>query len=275
MDCKVRFIPSFVNRYNRWDSNIVLSNHCPFCGKWTEALPVPNSSFRLIKNDYPFMSNQYTVFGKKHQQFLSGEEIASAVELVHRMSDCESGSLQILGSGASIPHHAHFSISNEKYPINDLKREVIFDSEMYRISRILGSPHLVVVISGKVTHISKLTEQILKHFRYQNLSYNILLTKKKEIFIIPRTQENSITLQRKVGVSLVGGIYPCYTPIKSRFINSDELLKEMFKHWERVSELDLLSALQETTISSEITNIRVMSLLGINTKMMIKKDTSN
>ncbi|ARD98501.1 MULTISPECIES: DUF4922 domain-containing protein [Lactococcus] len=263
MQCKVRFIPSFEKRYYDWEQKSVNEDQCPFCEKWSVSDTALLPFFHIIKNDYPFMNNQFTVFGKLHQQFFNPKQISLALQLIHSISDCKSGGLQISGSGASIPKHAHFSISDEIYPISTLKREVLIDNGDYEICRVLGTPHLVLVITGNLEKISMVTSEILSSLLHQNFSYNLLLTEAQEIFIIPRTNEVSISLGRKVGVSLVGGIYPCYVKITQLHAGHKNILSKIFDHWEKVTAKELVQALTDTTLPSSLERPEVLKLLNM------------
>ncbi|HFU3817559.1 hypothetical protein Si102_01730 [Streptococcus infantarius subsp. infantarius] len=263
MPCLIRFIPSFVKRYKKWDTEIRHSSLCPFCDVGETSNKTQFSTFKYLENDFPFMLNQFTIFCAKHKEFLNCNELEYALDLINKSCVLKSGSLQIQGSGASIPEHAHFSVSSEVYPITMLKRKIFVESKNYNIEQILGIPHLAIVISGSISHISRITNKILSNIRRINLSYNLLMTDKGEIIIVPRTNEYSPTLDRKVGVSLVGGIYPCYLKNVAKTRNELDILLEMFKHWESVNSENLVTALNETTISSDLNYDAIKDLLKI------------
>lgn len=263
MKCKVRFIPSFEERYRTWDRKRTIDNNCPFCERWEGSIPSLIPDFHIILNDYPFMDNQFTLFGEDHCHSLTAKQISLAVKLVSDMDACKSGGIQFLGSGASVPQHAHFSISDESYPISELKRDVLFISEKYKISRILDVPHLALVVQGDIDSIGSVTIKILLNLWNQKFSYNVLLTEEQEIIIIPRTHEISETLGRKVGVSLVGGVYPCYIKSVNTQLGYENILDDMLEHWEAVTSADLIQAIRETTISSNLELQEILSLLGV------------
>ncbi|MGX7149757.1 DUF4922 domain-containing protein [Enterococcus ureasiticus] len=265
MECIVRFIPSLIKRYNEWDQKSLNNCNCPFCERWLNSSKSISQLFHIIKNDYPFMVNQFTIFGNIHEEFLNSVQIKSALKLINDMPSCQSGGVQIFGSGASIPQHAHFSISNEKYPISILNRSVILTTKTFQISRILGIPHLALVVSGQLEDVSSITYKISQTLRYKKLSYNLLLTDNHEIIVIPRIRENSVSLGRKVGVSFVGGIYPCYVKNMQPYELSESVLNEMFYHWQTVNSSILLQALVDTTLPSTLQKNEVFELIEFDT----------
>ncbi|WP_295344560.1 hypothetical protein [uncultured Streptococcus sp.] len=263
MPCHIRFIPSFIERYKKWDAEIRRGSLCPFCDISAKTNKIQSSTFRYLENDFPFMLNQFTIFCIKHKQFLNCNELEYALDLIKKSCVLKSGSLQIKGSGASIPEHAHFSVSSEIYPISILERKTLVCSKNYNIEQILDIPHLAIVISGSMSYISKITNKILSNIRRIKLSYNLLMTENEEIIIVPRTNEYSATLGRKVGVSLVGGIYPCYLKNVVKGKNELDVLLEMFKHWEIVNSENLINALNETTISADVNYEEIMNFMKI------------
>lgn len=264
MKCKVRFIPSFEKRYSEWDKKAIETTYCPFCNRWDNSKKTVFDEFHIIENDYPFMSNQFTIFGKDHIEYFDANKIISAINLVNINPDCQSGGLQISGSGASIPKHAHFSISDEKLPIFNLKSELLIKERYFKISRFIGCPHLALIITGETNTIALVAERILKKIISMGLSYNLLFKKGNEIIIIPRTSEESTSLKRKVGVSLVGGIYPCYMETVQPEIQKVDIKKEMLAHWKSVASDDLVNALQETTIAPEFYKKFLTATIDVN-----------
>ena len=71
LEFKIRFIPSFVKRVKEWNKKLKKSESCPFCERWSETSVLDVPLFKIIENDYPFMNNQFTVFGEKHMQFFN------------------------------------------------------------------------------------------------------------------------------------------------------------------------------------------------------------
>lgn len=263
MPCIIRFIPSFVKRYNIWDKHITETSECPFCKKICTTQNILFSRFKYIYNDFPFMSNQVTVFNEEHKDTFSKNDLIDMVNIVTTLSECKSGGLQIRGSGASLPNHLHFSISDEEYPIVHLNEQKLMQTEKYYISRFIGLPHLAIKLTGCLDCIADVSIKISEIIKSKNMSYNIIFTKKGEIIIIPRIKENSKLLNRKVGISLVGGIYPCY--VKRNFGNKSDnaVIREMLSHWQNISSDMLVKALRETTISSEITKTDIVNMFNL------------
>lgn len=262
LEFKIRFIPSFVKRVKEWNKKLKKSESCPFCERWSETSVLDVPLFKIIENDYPFMNNQFTVFGEKHMQFFNSYAISSAISLIDMLPNCRSGGIQIKGSGATVPYHAHFSISDVIYPICTLRREILVDCGLFKISRILGVPHLALVISADVASLGVITNKILENLYKNKLSYNVLMTEKHEIIIVPRINENSNTLGRKIGISFVGGIYPCCVNASYSEEDPTIILNDIYQHWKNVSDRDILQAFKETTISFEVNLQDISNIIG-------------
>ena len=92
--------------------------------------------------------------------------------------------------------------------------------------------------------------ELWKAFLKDNINVNIIATY-RTIVVVPRKQQSSSTLNRKVGISLVSGLYPCYlSQTQLRTCNSRyEALRLMNEHWQSVTPGMLEAAIRETTFS--------------------------
>ena len=71
-----------------------------------------------------------------------------------------------------------------------------------------------------------------------------------------------LTLGRKIGISFVGGIYPCCVNASYSEEDPTIILNDIYQHWKNVSDRDILQAFKETTISFEVNLQDISNIIG-------------
>jgi len=260
----VRQVPAFVERVFTW-SKVIKEELCPFCKRISSktAVRVPfdvynNKFFKTnslrglemfnVENDYPYTKQQRTWFWSKHSDNFTFEHLAALLNVIEKNPFAKTAGVQLLGSGASIPAHFHFSTSSETLPIlRSLKLEdkiKLRDVELH----LNNTPFVSFTLKG--VQAEEKCIELWKAFLKDNINVNIIATY-RTIVVVPRKQQSSSTLNRKVGISLVSGLYPCYlSQTQLRTCNSRyEALRLMNEHWQSVTPGMLEAAIRETTFS--------------------------
>ncbi|NNN01428.1 MAG: hypothetical protein HKL86_06325 [Acidimicrobiaceae bacterium] len=154
---------------------------------------------------------------------------------------------QMEGSGATVPAHAHASFFSEKLPIFDLSRIVRSSVEEVDISVCPDFPSSAFVLSsGSIRNRVNVTKQICEFLVANGLVYNWLIDVNGDIFIIPRTAEKSIRMNRKIGAATVGGIYLAYCD-DSKLRNAESLRQLIWDRFQSFTAVDYEAALTDVT----------------------------
>src|SRR5262249_49748957 len=134
---RVRFVPTFAARHLLYLTTAKFGD-CPLCeparGDPAREWPPPMSraasslfgprshdgSTVSNLNPFPYFDKQVTVFPPAHPSEFTAGSLEGVRHLVKRMG-LRAATLQVAGSGATIPAHAHLSAFDEPLPIFDTK----------------------------------------------------------------------------------------------------------------------------------------------------------
>jgi hypothetical protein len=224
LSAKVRFVPTFAYRQLLYDSPDVVDRMpgCRLCAARTDQVneitispPRAASSwferfeavFELRHNNFPYFDGQFLVatrdhiatFGMEHYElllrFLSNTRFAAAA-------------VQIEGSGATIPDHAHIAVCDEPLPIFELEAVPCERSSGTTVGNLIGYPGSAYVVAGggyrqRAERITSLTESILD----AGYSFNLFIDHGESVYLVPRSSEYASSIGRKMGSVEVAGVY--------------------------------------------------------------------
>jgi len=216
LECRVRFIPSFHRRFVEYESNAV-EDDCAFCdlrrhtgSSASDLRGVPSrvtelpGRLRALRNDFPYLRDQFTIIFEHHAERIDRGMLRSMLEFVRR-SHFRSAAMQVRGSGATIPGHAHFSVSTETIPISHLPVTPMLTTRDTAIGVSRGLPHLVLVLDGSIVDEVSVAMDIIDILTRIGLSFNLYADDNARVFIAPRRAENSPTRSTSMFVQSVLG----------------------------------------------------------------------
>lgn len=267
----VRYVPTFAYRRTIYDKEHTYSK-CRLCeafesGEVTIPLPKANifdqdfmqafeSAFVVCLNNFPYLDGQLLLASRQHSTVFTPEQYLLLFEFMKRIKFA-GASLQVKGSGATIPEHAHISIFNEVLPIFLSSQQALTNFGETNITISSEHPSVCYKIAGGSSEKKlKQTNNILDKLTEHNLSFNLYVDESANIYIIPRTNRRSASLNWKVGSSLPAGIHNGYIE-QSQSHDIQGLKREIWDECNSITEIQLITALRETTYQGD--PIRVLS----------------
>jgi hypothetical protein len=216
MQAKVRYVPTFAFRQLLYDLPGSRSTGCRLCAAPRVAdLQLESMSdrgdfrrlFSLRHNNFPYFESQFLVVRRGHRPYFTTDEYRSLLEFL-RYSGFESAAMQVAGSGATIPEHAHISVYDERVPIYDLGYRAIARCGGVVISHATNYPGLLIRLTGgplraRAELISAFSSQFLR----DKLSFNLYLTCSASVYLVPRRTEYSAVIDRKMGSVELAGVF--------------------------------------------------------------------
>lgn len=257
----VRFVPTFAYRRLLYDKDKV-SPGCPICmissdGKIELPFTQPDEPkgplfdfeqfFSFFVNNFPYLNNQFMLTSVEHKPEFSYDDYLLLLKFM-ATTGFAGASLQLLGSGATIPEHAHISIFDEQLPIFSLRYEPVDFNDQSSLSYSTDHPSAVYMVDGKVNEARlDRTFSIVENLLKNDLSFNLYIDQKSRIYLVPRTNRRSKTLDIKVGSSLPAGFHNGYAE-KSESLEIEALEQEIWEQCQNTDEDKLRIALEETTL---------------------------
>lgn len=256
---KVRFIPSFAYRRLIYDQRP--TSVCALCEaieSREKVVPLPVTlkgdflkqlidNFIVLRNNFPYLDSQVLMAAKQHAELFTAKQYMLLFEFMRR-TQFSGAAMQLEGSGATIPGHAHISIFNEKLPIFLSSYSTLYQKGETTVSFSLEHPSVCYKIAhGSIASKYAETNRIILRLNAQNLSFNLYIDSHANTYIIPRTNRRSRTLGIKVGLSLPAGTHNGY--IEQLATSDIEEIKEAIRlHCEEITSTQLVTALRETTV---------------------------
>ena len=262
---RVRYIPTFAYRRTIYDKENVGSK-CLLCESLLSkemVVPLPKidipdqdfvkefeDSFVIRLNTFPYLDSQLLLTSRQHSSVFTLRQYFLIFEFMRKVRFA-GASLQVEGSGATIPEHAHISIFNETLPIFSSNQQTLMAVGETNITISSEHPSVCYKISGgSSTNKLEQTINILEKLDKQHLSFNLYFDENANTYIIPRTNRRSSSLDWKIGSSLPAGIHNGYI---EHSINDDiEVLKaEILEACNSITGEQLATALRETTYQGD------------------------
>ena len=259
---KVRFIPSFAHRqviYDRRPSFVCAL--CEAAKSREKVISLPTTvkgdflkqfteNFIIFRNNFPYLDGQILMAAKQHVELFTAKQYMLLFEFMER-TQFSGAAMQLAGSGATIPGHAHISIFNEELPIFSSRYSTLYQEGETIVSFSLEHPSVCYKITdGSIGSRYDEVNRIILRLNAQNLSFNLYLDSHASIYIIPRTNRRSKTLGIKIGLSLPAGTHNGY--IEQLATSDIEEIKEAIRlHCEGVTSTQLVIALRETTVPNK------------------------
>lgn len=261
---KVRYIPSFAYRQTLYDHRPTCD--CSLCNAMDDRdkviLPPVDilaqsdfikkfdESFVVCLNNFPYLESQMLLASRQHQTLFTDDQYRLLFEFM-KHTQFTGAALQLEGSGATIPEHAHISVFDEELPIFSSDYRPIREDGATITSISTEHPSICYKIhEGSAESRFEQMTLIIDELERRSLSFNLYFDEKTDVYIIPRTNRRSTSANMKVGLSLPAGMYNGYVEKSS---NSDiELIKEeIWQHCESMTNTQLAKALEETTVQGE------------------------
>jgi hypothetical protein len=265
---KVRFVPTFAYRKVFYDGASPEPG-CPFCTvlgrresrQFTLRLATISqqrfahqfdASFALCLNNFPYFRSQVTLVARRHRPTFSPEEYALIMDFM-RWSKLRAGIMQLAGSGASIPDHAHLAVFDEPLPLFGAARRVLAVNDDVLVYVCTDYPGIAYFIShGTVVDRARQVHRLFATIVSWGLSLNLYFDAAGSVFVIPRTRRRGLSLDRKMGAAPMAGVYLGYA--ENADTQDIEALKAMI--WASCQELTAAQwsqALTETTLHGDPT----------------------
>lgn len=217
----VRFVPTFAFRQLFYDAPSVVDEDCRMCtvlasegelrmqepagaSEWLEEFA---QLFSLRHNNYPYFSGQLLMASRVHKPVLDSADIRHVLTFFRRIGFA-SGAMQIKGSGATIPEHAHLSVCEESLPIFRLRIKDRCSAGSVLFGSLEGYPGAIYVVRGggeteRARWICQLSETVISW----GYSYNLYVAPSGAAYLALRVAEFSSAIDRKVGSVEVAGVY--------------------------------------------------------------------
>ncbi|MES2970847.1 MAG: hypothetical protein V4702_00820 [Patescibacteria group bacterium] len=260
---KVRYIPTFAYRKAVYDQRPACP--CSLCGvleSRDNVITLPdkdadsdfmdkfNDSFALGFNNFPYFDGQLLLTVRQHRELFTRNQYGLIFDFMER-TKFAGAAIQLHGSGATIPEHAHISLFDEVLPIFSSEYRPLKEKDGVVVSASTEHPSVCYKIDGE-SKGAKLdrTTAILDELLRLGLSFNLYFDSQSSAYVIPRTNRRARSIDMKVGSPLAAGVYYGYVEYSN---TSDiELLKQEI--WQRCQEItgkELAAALKETTVQGE------------------------
>jgi hypothetical protein len=227
LPARVRFVPTFAYRQLLYDSPV---NRGPLTGcrlchgledtaneirlppdaldpadrRWLDEL---QRRLLLRHNNFPYFRSQLLLARPEHVEAFASTHHHGLLDFMQR-TGFRSAAMQVSGSGATIPHHAHISVSDESLPIFEMPVEPWTTVGTIRFGRVCGYPGaLYVVGGGRVIERARWLRRLVRRVTSAGLSYNLFLTARGSAYLLLRSAEFSPSIQRKVGSVEAAGVF--------------------------------------------------------------------
>jgi hypothetical protein len=209
-----------------------------------------SNSFAACFNNFPYLDEQTILASRQHKEKFTGEQYKLLLAFVVN-AGFAGAAMQLEGSGATIPEHAHISVFDEPLPIFSSDYRLLKERDGVAIAASSEHPSVCYRLYGEsVDARIGQTAAITRELEGRGLSFNLYLDSQAAIYIIPRTKRWSASMNMKVGLSLPAGIYNGYVE-QSTTTDIDELTREIWQHCQEITGEQLAAALGETTIQDE------------------------
>lgn len=226
LPAKVRFVPTFAYRQLLYDGPARDAAACRLCAAlsggdgelpltaaaWAPG-PVPewwerfDALFALRHNNFPYFAVQFMVAAREHVESFSVEHLRVILEFM-RATDIGAAAMQVAGSGATIPDHAHISVFDEPLPLFALPRRRVAGGAV-TVEAADGHPSAVFVVRTRedVEGAARLIASATAALTRAGYSHNLFLERGGDAYIVPRRLELAPSIERKVGSVEMAGVY--------------------------------------------------------------------
>lgn len=260
---KVRYIPTFAYRRTLYDQRPACQ--CPLCGALetgnqvvtlpsdidsTDFMDKFNSSFAISLNNFPYLDGQMLLASRQHTELFTDNQTRLLFDFMTR-SGFAGAAMQLEGSGATIPEHAHISIFDEALPIFLSDYQPLKEDDGVVVAASVEHPSVCYKVHGDSMDARlEQTAAITRELKTRGLSLNFYLDNQANAYIIPRTNRRSAAMNMKVGLSLPAGIHNGYVE-HSTTTDIEQLKREIWQHCQAITSEQLAAALKETTVQGE------------------------
>ena len=260
---KVRYIPAFAYRRMLYDRRSACQ--CSLCEVFEtgdKVLALPNnidnsdfvdklsSSFTVCMNNFPYLDGQMLLASRQHRELFTDNQYELLFDFMTH-TGFTGAAMQLKGSGATIPEHAHISIFNEALPIFSSDYQPLKEDDGVIVAASAEHPSVCYKVYGESRNARlDQTTTIMRELGIRGLSFNFYLDNEASAYIIPRTNRQSKTMNMKVGLSLPAGTHNGYVE-HSATSDLEQLKYEIWQHCQDVTSEQLATALRETTVQGE------------------------
>jgi phosphoglycolate phosphatase-like HAD superfamily hydrolase len=163
--------------------------------------------FVLVPNHFPYLDLQVLAATRRHAVMITAAELTT-LATVFLQSGLRSVLMQVEGSGATVPEHAHMSLSAEPLPLFGLPRRGWLQAPGVRLDRLDGYPGAAYVVAARdVALLCAVCHRLLEGVRGHARSFNLFLDESGNAYIVLRDGEYSTLLHRNIGSVEVAGMY--------------------------------------------------------------------
>lgn len=259
---RVRYIPTFAYRRSLYDQRPVCE--CSLCGALEtddKIIQLPagagtvfrdkfNNSFAVFLNNFPYLEDQVLLASRQHEELFTADQYGLLFNFMAG-TKLAGAAMQLEGSGATIPEHAHISIFNEALPIFLSEYRSLKESDGVVVAASAEHPSVCYKIYG-ISIDAKInqTAAIMHELSRRGLSFNLYLDDQASAYVIPRTNRRSISTNMKVGLSLPAGTHNGYVE-HSTTTDIKQLKQEIWQHCQAITGEQLAAALRDTTVQGE------------------------
>ena len=187
---------------------------------------------------------------RQHGELFTGEQTRLLFDFMAR-SGFAGAAMQLEGSGATIPEHAHVSVFDEALPIFSSDYQPLKEGDGVVVAA--SAEHPSVCYKGYGDSMDARlgqTAAITRELETRGLSFNLYLDGQANAYIVPRTNRRSAAMNMKVGLSLPAGTHNGYVE-HSTTTDIEQLKREIWQHCQAITGEQLATALKETTVQGE------------------------
>ena len=258
---KVRYIPTFAYRQTLFTQVHSDSDSCSLCSLSKNQIQIPNQddatdfdkfnrSFGIFANGFPYLDKQVVLSSRVHRELFTDDQYKAIFDFMQNSGFAGAG-MQLRGSGASIPDHAHISVFDEALPIFNSEYRPIKDEDGTFIAKSVDHPGVCLKISGGSTgSIFYQTTSTLQKLALRGLSYNLYFDNQADAYVIPRTNLESKSMNITVGQAEVAGIFNSYVD-HSETSDIEELKRQYWEIFETVTGEEIGEAIKDTTLPND------------------------
>jgi hypothetical protein len=260
----VRCVPTFAYKQVLYDSAEAAAgwSECRLCEAVADpanVLRLPPSQeewrerfdalFDVLANNFPFCDRQIIVSRRDHAPLFAREHYRSVLDFMHH-SGFQAAAMQIPGSGATVPDHAHISVADESLPIFGVRLEEVAEQDGVTLFRLPAYPGSAYAFRATTTEalagcVSRLGDETLR----RGNSFNFFATADRA-YLVLRKQEYARVIGRNLGNIEVSGIYLGNARgAKTREI--DALVRLIEERCAEITSQRFLAALRESVCSVE------------------------
>jgi hypothetical protein len=260
---KVRYIPTFAYRRILYDQRPACQ--CSLCGMLetgNQAVTMPSdmdnagfvsrfkSFFTVSLNNFPYLNGQMLLASRQHRKLFTDDQNRLLFDFMAH-SGFAGAAMQLEGSGATIPEHAHISIFDEKLPIFSSAYRPLKENDGVVVAASAEHPSVCYKVYGdSIDARLDQTKDITRELEARGLSFNLYLDGEANAYVIPRTNWRSAAMNMKVGLSLPAGTHNGYVE-HSTTTDIEQLKKEIWQHCQKITGGQLAAALRDTTVQGE------------------------